>query len=249
MAFFMEKEKNMLKKIIMTTILLAGLLNLKAVTFDEISERYSSLLMDWIEGVLPPGETIEEMDRLQNELSKLPDGAEKLYWDARILLAQGQVMFYQGEERQSIDYLESAQEKASDALDMDKSSDTWRVLSEAGSFIMVQKGVGYIIANSSKVQEQAEEALLLDGDNARATLIISQGLINAPKFFGGDEKKGMAMMEELVNRGDLNREDKFFILLAKAETLEEQRKKREAETVYRQILRLFPGNPVVQERL
>lgn len=245
----MEKEKHMLKKLLITVLFIMFLFPSFSLTSEQIAEGYDAIFTGWIEGRSSSPMTINRLQDLRDSISDLPEGSEKYYWEARVSLALGQIFFYQEDENQSLEYLQQSKDFASKALGYSKNSENWRLLSEAGSFIMVQKGVGYIIANSSIVQEDAEEALRLDDRNARASLIIAQGLINAPAIFGGDKKKGMAMMDELADRPLLSTEDRFFILMAKAESLEEMRKKREAEETYKELRGLFPGNSIINQRL
>lgn len=212
-------------------------------------EDYENVFLSWIEGnsgSAPVLARLEELYRDAENISSLPD---RLYRQARISLALGQLYYFEEKGEQSLPWLEKSRSLAEELIGRDSRADAWRIMSDAGSFLMIQKGVGYIISNSPKVQEQAEKALEIDGTNARAGLIIAQGLMNAPALFGGDKKKGISDMEALSRRSDLNGEDRFYILMALAEAYDKARKKDLARDTYRQIVELYPGNPLALKRL
>ena len=63
---------------------------------------------------------------------------------------------------------------------------------------MLQKGLPYIIQNSGKINDYALKSLEIDSMNSKAHIIVAAGLINAPPIFGGDIKKGISILKNLI---------------------------------------------------
>lgn len=205
----------MLKKRILLLLVLVSSFGLSA--FENVEESYNRIFAQWVERRSDPSSTIEKMKDLLQELSRKNDTFEKLYWQAKIHLAMGQIFFYNEQEKESLTYLEASIEIGGKALEKRDDSDAWRILSEAGSFIMIQKGLPYIIANSGRINDQAQKAYDLDPTNVRAALILAQGLINAPALFGGNKRKGRSWVDDLSKERNLSFEDRYFVNLTMEE--------------------------------
>jgi hypothetical protein len=247
----MEGRNSMYKMKLRLLSLLMAFLSLSAFSLsaDEAEREYLHLMERWIRGEENDTLILNGFSNLENKLDNLVPSNNRFYWKSRVLLITGQIHFYEGREDDSLETLEKSREWAFRSIESGGGSDSWRILSEAGSYIMIQKGVGYIIANSADIQEQAERSLELDGANARAGLIVAQGLVNAPALFGGNKKKGIADLEALNRRSGLSMEDRFFLSLALAENYENVRKKEEARSIYTRLAGQYPGNSIVREKL
>lgn len=226
-----------------------ALFNLSGETLNEIVEKYDRTYGYWISGDWGSARTINGFQSLETMLDELGNDGDVLYWKARISLAIGTLYFEDNRKRESISALENSRDYALEVLEGEESSDAWRVLSDAGSFIMLQKGLGYIIANSSRIREEADKALVLNPDNARASLIVAQGLVNAPPIFGGDEEKGLQLLEALAEREDLGEEDRYFIIMALGDAYETAGKEDKAKETFQRVLRAHPGNRWAQTRV
>lgn len=244
-----KKRKIMKKRFLLSFALLLATFNIFGESIDEVIDRYESSYLNWITGDWDDDRTILSLQALNPLLEAQRDNREKFYWQSRILLAIGTIYFQDGKSDLSLAALEASRDLAERALEMDNFSEGWRIFSDAGSFIMLQKGVGYIIANSSKVQEDAEKALDLNPDNARASLIVAQGLVNAPRLFGGNKKKGLEVLESLLKRRDLDREDSYFIEMALGDAYETAGKEDMARKTFESVLNTYPRNGWAQKRL
>lgn len=223
--------------------------SLPAFSTEEAEGEYKKIMELWISGEKSYRLVLDALADLEKRLDRLTANSTEFYWKARTLLAAGQISYYHDRKEGSIEILEKSRGFAVRAIDSGAGSDAWRILSEAGSYIMIQKGVGYIIANSADIQEQAERCLEMDRGNVRAGLIVAQGLVNAPALFGGNKKKGISDLEELNRRFGLSVEDQFFLALALGENYENVRKKDEAGYVYQNLADRYPGNTIIQEKL
>lgn len=230
-------------------MLLTISLSLFAFTAEEARREYDKVMLAWIDGSRNDFQILSDLGNLESDIAAITDSAERQYWTARVNLAIGQIRFYREEEKLSLDALEKSREEARLAAEGGAGADAWRIQADAGSFIMIQKGVGYIIANSGKVQDQAEKALEMDNSNVRASLIVAQGLINAPAIFGGNKRKGFAEMEALTRKPGLDPEDRFFILMGMGEIYENEKEEDKALAFYRKILDDYPENRLVAKKL
>jgi len=233
-------------------VLLFSVLFLSDITAEKItviSESYHNSYSSWMNGELDSPGIIEAMSTLEEQLISGPVNWETLYWRSRTALVRGQVYLEEENEELSLLDLFKSQELSMEAINMYNNSDSWRLMADAGSAIMLQKGLGYIIKNSSKVQEYAETALKLDPMNARASLVIAQFLTNAPAIAGGNKRKGIKLLRELSQRSTLNKEDSYYINFSLSEALKKRRDKNEAVSSCRKALESYPGSVKAMDRL
>lgn len=217
----------MIKKLIVISFLLTSSLLL--------SQNREEVINNWLDY------KISHKSFIEITLEEI-EGSTDLLELSKLYLNIGQAYYYLGDKDNSIKFLEKSKELAQDSLKERETSEGWRLVSDCGSYIMLQKGVSYIIKNSAKVQEQAVRALEIDGSNSRASLIDAQGLINAPKIFGGNKKKGIEILEIQSRRDDLNREDSFYIEMALAQAYKGSKNKEQALKAINRALKIFPGN-------
>ncbi len=206
------------------------------------SGRFHQSLDIWINGQTDTESFFEEINNLDEILEQEVSGWENLYWQARLSLLRGQIYYEWDDKKQSIRELKTCRELAEEAISIQENSDSWRIMSEASSLIMLQKGMGYIILNFSKSRDQAEQAIELDPQNARASLVFAQFLSNAPSIAGGNIDEGIEMLQNLSYRSDLINEDRFFILLTLSKVLQKDKQIDAAINACREALIIFPGN-------
>lgn len=187
---------------------------------------------------------------LEDEEEKLTTETtyDTLYNRSLINLYRGLLYFYNEEKEKSITYLERAIEYGERANKLKEASDNWRVISEAGSYLMLQKGVPYIIKHSKTVNDNALKALSLDRNNYKAAIIVANGLINAPKLFGGDKKKGIAILEGLTTENS-TKEIQFSKLYSLSVGYKLSKKRTEALKYVKEALKIYPQNKQANELL
>jgi tetratricopeptide (TPR) repeat protein len=185
------------------------------------------------------------IEYLTREVSLAEDPYEKSIYH----LYLGQVYFNNERKKDSIKELEVAIDYADSALREKESADLWRVKSEAGSIIMLQKGVSYIIRNSKKVNEYALKSVAIDNNNIKAQIIIANGLINAPKVFGGNLELGLKQLNQLTSSIIISREDKFNCFIALSTAYKRDKKNRLAEEMCKKALEIYPENLRAKELL
>lgn len=203
---------------------------------------FQEALDAWINGEIDSELLFDEMSGLEAILEREDESWENLYWRSRIAIVRGRIHYEREDEQSSLIELKRTQELAQESIDVQDNSDSWRIMSEASSLIMLQRGIGYTILNFSKGQHQYRRSLELDPDNARASLLHAQFLCNAPGLFGGNPEEGIKVLRDLSIRADLIKEDRFSILLALSEALEENQQIDEAIVACRKAIAVFPGN-------
>jgi len=216
--------------------------------YESISEKYDFIIEKWINSERSDEISLSKLEQLKIELELFDDINDKYLWLSKSALVKGMILFFREDKKNSISELKTAQDFAQKSLELSNSSEAWRLLSDAGSFIMLQKSTGYIIANSGKVKEQAEKSIELNRRNARASLIVAQGLLNAPKIFGGDKEKGIRLIEDLIKREDLSYEDRYFIMSALSDAYVALDRDDDAVRNYRMMLSIYPGSMYIQSK-
>jgi tetratricopeptide (TPR) repeat protein len=198
---------------------------------------------------ISPQNMISLMNGYEDDLNLLEESRDTLYWKSKTALIRGQVYYSLERNNETLNEMEICIEMAEKSMTYGEYSEGWRLQADAGSYVMLIKGVANIIANSGKMQNMAKKSLLLDPDNARSSLIIAQALINAPPLFGGNKKKGSEILERLNNRNDIKNEDRYYIMLALCEAYKALNRKDDAIRTYRNLQRIYRGSTYVQSLL
>jgi hypothetical protein len=230
----------MIKKMIIILLIVIAP-QLYAAEPGNLSGEYHELIDSWLNDEIESDHVSSEINLLEAELLKKSETWENLYWLARISLIQGQIHYENKEKELSLEALDRSQKFLNQSLAIHEHSDSWRIMSEVSSLIMIQKGFIYIIFNFSKSQDQAKASLELDPNNTRASLTIAQFLINAPGIAGGNLKKGIKLLEEQSLRKDLIDEDQFFIFLTLSEALAKKKRNEEAAVARQKALDIYPN--------
>ena len=235
------------------TIMLSLILIINSLIFAQEAMDYTDFLQNpfdlWLNNEMSSEYLIEKMDALEVSLDKESPNWKTKYWQAKAALIKGQILFETGQKKLSLSELERSQSLSMESIAKKDNSDSWRLMADAGSYIMLQKGMFYIMGNSSKVQDQAEMALELDPLNARASLIIAQYLTNAPKIAGGNITEGIEIFENLTKRYDLIDEDSFYIFMGLSEAMKKNDQIDESIRACRMALSYFPENEYGKDHL
>jgi tetratricopeptide (TPR) repeat protein len=213
----------------------------------EITDRFESRVEMWINGELSAEALLEELDALGTLVVPLSRDWERTYWEARIARFRGEILFQTGRRDESLAALEESVTKSEQSIAVRETGDAWRVMAEASSLSMAQRGFAYIVLNSAKPRNQAERALELDPTNARAAVVVALSLCNTPRIVGGDFKAGVSMLEEILARDDPGRVDRYRALIGLANVLLNDGQEQRALELCRQAQQLFPGSPEAAE--
>ncbi|MCX7030157.1 MAG: tetratricopeptide repeat protein [Spirochaetes bacterium] len=125
-------------------------------------------------------------------------------------------------------------------------SEVWRMRSECISQLCLLKGLGYILANGTKVVAYAEKALALDSMNAAARVIVAASKVYPPPVFGGNPVRGIELMKEALALGTAERDDLFNIYSGIGLAHAKLKDTEEARYWLGKALELYPGNVYVR---
>lgn len=232
-------------------LLLMSLLTIQATAYGDInnflSPEFNKTVYSWLNEDTGPAETLNKIDLLELEIDKEEMNLQTYYWKSKISLIRGQVYYALEMDRESENQMESSISMAEKSMNYGEYSDGWRLQADAGSYLMLFKGVGYIIANLEKIQANAKRALELDPGNVRASLIIAQRLIKAPALFGGNKKNGLLILENINEREDISKEDRYYIMLALSEVYKSSKREQDALKIYHSLLAIYPGSSFIKE--
>jgi len=186
----------------------------------------------------------ETSDNAKNNLSGAP-----LY----VTLSRCEYMMgraYQYEERKdeaAARYAEGIK-WAQKALDIQASSEAWRMLAENISQSCAVKSASYAMANGLNVEKYSKNALAIDKRNAAARIMIAARWVYAPSPFN-NYNKGIEMMTVIPQECDSDKDDLFNIYIAIAYAYIQQKKYSQAKPWLLKCLEVYPSNKYAQSLL
>jgi len=154
---------------------------------------------------------LQKSKELSIKLQNISDSKLIFYWKSKIVNLQG-IQAYRQNKKQEADVLFTESAKlAESANKIGEFSEGYGMMSEAKTQLMLLRGVLYIIQEGANTEALADKALSLDATNVRALIIKAYGRINAPAIFGGDPKKGIALLNTFISKSDLSKSEAFLL--------------------------------------
>lgn len=150
----------------------------------------------------------------------------------------GKYLFITGDSDGSLTILEPLYKQLQKDLKTGERAELYSYASEVGTYIMIQKGVRFIISNSKKVNTYAEIALELNPELVQAEIIVLSGLINAPKLFGGDRERGIKGLKAILKRESITDLERYETLSTLLTTTKDE---QEIEFYTKEIKKIYPG--------
>jgi len=254
LAFCLKKKNYLIminnrfhRLVILILILLNIPMLIFALSFSEADRTISELTQTWINSKISNSLTLAKLRSLDQEISENLSGFDEYYLLAKSNLLKGTIKFSTDKQSDSIPFLEESSGQALKAVAISKdSSDAWRIAAEAGSMIMIQKGIPFIIANARRIQGYIDTSLLLNSYNSRTAVLNAQKYINAPRIFGGDVSKGIEIIENALIQTILP-EDRFFALYTLVQAYDKKKDINSALENVNRVLEIFPDNPSIIE--
>jgi len=113
---------------------------------------------------------------------------------------------------------------------------------------MLLQNTRTIIKTGGEIQDLSDQALEMNPHSTLALLMAAQGLVNAPRLFGGNPDKAI---ELLLNSESLFQEshEKFELYMTLASAALKNKNRREGEKWCRMALVLYPENRQSREML
>jgi len=137
---------------------------------------------------------------------------------------------------------------AEKALESAPSADAWVMRAENLSQSCAVGSVAYAIKNGLNVEKFAKNALALNSRNAAAQYLVASRWVFAPAPFS-NHKRGIEMMTDILEKGDMEKDDNFNVNSAIGYAYVQQKKFADAKPWLLKSLEIYPSNRYAAELL
>jgi tetratricopeptide (TPR) repeat protein len=172
-------------------------------------------------------------------------GAEQFVVFSRCEYMMGRAYQYEERKDEAAGHYAEGITWAEKALDAGAGAEGWQMLAENISQSCAVRPVSYAMANGLKVEKYAKKALELDARNAAALYMVAARWVFAPSPFN-NYKRGIPMMEDIINTGNMQRDDRFNVYSAIGYAYYQQKKFAEARPWFLKSLEIYPTNKYVR---
>jgi len=180
----------------------------------------------------------------QNSLS----GTEQYITLSRCEYMMGRAYQYENRKNEAAAHYGEGMSMAQKALDMQASAEAWQMLAENLSQSCAVRSVGFAMSNGLNVEKYAKNALAMDARNAAAQIMIAARWVYAPAPFH-NYRKGLEMMNAILNAGDMQKDDMFNVYLAIGYIYIQQKNNAQARVWLTRSLEIYPTNKYAQSLL
>jgi tetratricopeptide (TPR) repeat protein len=194
---------------------------------------------------LTADEIVDMYRAARDEAEKSLSGAGQLVVFSRCEYMMGRAYQYEERKDEAAARYAGGITWAEKALDAGAGAEAWQMLAENISQSCAVRSVSYAMANGLKVERYAKNVLKLDARNAAALYMTAARWVFAPSPFN-NYKKGIQMMEEILTRGDMQRDDRFNVYSAIGYAYYQQKKFTEARPWFLKSLEVYPTNKYVR---
>jgi len=146
-----------------------------------------------------------------------------------------------------VHYLEGIK-LAENALKTAPSADAWVMRAENLSQSCAVSSVAYAMSNGLNVEKYAKNALALNSRNAAAQYLVAARWVFAPAPFY-NHRKGIEMMTDILNKGDMEKDDSFNVNSAIGYAYVQQKKYADARPWLLKSLEIYPSNKYAADLL
>ncbi|MCL2128359.1 MAG: hypothetical protein FWH38_08895 [Treponema sp.] len=156
----------------------------------------------------------------------------------------GRALHFEKREKEANVHYHEGMRLAEKALEASPSPEAWLLRAENLSQTCAIGPWTYTMANGLNVEKFAKNALALNSRNAAAQYIVAARWVFAPAPFS-NHKKGIEMMKEILDNGDMEKDDRFNVLSAIGYAYIQQKKNDEAGPWLLRSLEIYPTNKFV----
>jgi tetratricopeptide (TPR) repeat protein len=160
----------------------------------------------------------------------------------------GRAFQYYKKNNEAFSHYQDGIKFAEKAAAASPSADAWVMRAENISQSCAVGTVAYAMANGLNVEKFAKNALALNSRNAAAQIIIAARWVYAPAPFN-NHKKGIEMMTDILEKGDMEKDDRFNVNVAIGYTYVQQKKYADARPWLLKSLEIYPSNKFAAELL
>ena len=183
----------------------------------------------------------EHIDTAEAYFGKLPDGAEKFYWQGMACFLQAEIAEANGNKREAAVKFTESSAWAERALDCtDEVSDVHRLLADTYQRLMNYNGVLYAMGKASKTVKLLQKALDLDPQNYRAYISLGTYCFYAPAISGGSVDKAITMFTKALESED--EFDRFCAYIWLGDTYGKRKDYETAQRYLQEALDIYPNS-------
>ena len=146
----------------------------------------------------------------ERAIEALTDPASRSLHNAQRLFLLGFDSLGRGDGEQGRTYVEASVDAARAALEIEVSSEGYRVLANAYNQLLRIRGRAYQAVNFRAARAAADQAVLLDRRNPLAHIAAASYYLSAPAIAGGDLRRGLEHVEAAAR---LSEEDRYVSFL------------------------------------
>lgn len=237
-------EKKSIKRYI-TNIMMIFVILVFAAAIPVQAQNLPDLLLPLRDAVYEQRQSPEEIEKIYREIS----GKTRQIYSGnaqKVTLSRCEYLIgraYQDNERNDEarpHYLEGMR-LAEEVTQTAPNAQAWLALAENLSQACSLGPWTYTVANGLNVEKYAKNALSYDSRNAAAKYLIAARWVFAPAPFN-NIKKGIEMMQEILNTCDLGKDDVFNVNSAIGYAYIQQKKYADARPWLLKALELYPTN-------
>ena len=160
----------------------------------------------------------------------------------------GRALHFEERKQEAVVHYNEGMRLAEKALETSPSSHAWLMRAENLSQACSIGPWTFTAANGLNVEKFAKNALTFDSRNAAAQYLIAARWVFAPAPFH-NHRKGIEMMKEILDNGDLGKDDYFNVYSAIGYGYLQQKKYDDARPWLEKSLEIYPTNKFAAELL
>ena len=160
----------------------------------------------------------------------------------------GRALLYEKQSKEAAVHYNEGLRLSEKALAATPSSEAWLLKAENLSQLCSIGPWTFTVANGLDVEKFAKSALAFNDRNAAAQYIVAARWVFAPAPFH-NHRKGISMMMEIPNNGDMDKDDRFNVYSAIGYGYIQQRRFDDARPWLLKALEVYPTNKYVAELL
>jgi tetratricopeptide (TPR) repeat protein len=146
-----------------------------------------------------------------DSIANLPDQASRYVHEAQRLFLLGFDALGRGDTGQGESYLEASIAAARASLQVEETSEGYRVLADGHNQLLKTRGRAYKVLNFRAARSMVDQAVALDGDNPLAHVTAAGYYLSAPRIAGGDVLRGLEHVEAAARLNADNRYVSFMV--------------------------------------
>jgi len=160
----------------------------------------------------------------------------------------GRAYLYEERNQEARVHFEEGMRLAEKALEASPSAAAWALRAENLAHLCQVNSTSFAMANGLNVERYARNALAIDSRNALAQYLIAARWVYAPWPFN-NHRRGIEMMTEIINNGNMDKDDRFNVYSSIGYAYIQQRRPSEARPWLQRSLEIYPTNKFVAELL